>query len=167
MSNMPRSSLLVSALILLLMALLLACGGNGPTERPDPDRATSLPTSSLTPAPATAEATSTPAAALSTPAPTLTIRPTARPPLAQTSPETDKEALIALYNATNGASWDENDNWLTVAPLDEWHGVTTDDNGRIVELVLVGNQLSGCVPSSLQDKLDMSYSDLGDLRFCP
>ena len=87
--------------------------------------------------------------------------------MAQTSPETDKEALIALYNATNGASWDENDNWLTSAPLDEWHGVTTDDNGRIVELVLVGNQLSGCVPSSLQDKLDMSYSDLGDLRFCP
>ena len=34
------------------------------------------------------------------------------------------------------------------------------------EMDLVGNQLSGCVPSSLEDQLDFDVSDLGDLSFC-
>ena len=33
--------------------------------------------------------------------------------LAQTSPETDREALVALYNATGGPNWERNDNWLS------------------------------------------------------
>ena len=33
-----------------------------------------------------------------------------------------------------------------------------------IDLVLDGNKLSGCVPSSLEDQLD--FSDLGDLSFC-
>ena len=28
------------------------------------------------------------------------------------------------------------------------------------------NLLSGCVPSSLEDQLDLDYSDRGDLPFC-
>ena len=33
-------------------------------------------------------------------------------------------------------------------------------------LTLSDNVLSGCVPSSLEDQLDLDYSDLGDLPFC-
>ena len=52
----------------------------------------------------------------------------------QTSPETDREALIALYNATHGADRRKNTNWLSDSPVSEWHGVAIDtDNGRVVK----------------------------------
>ena len=38
---------------------------------------------------------------------------------------------------------------------------------RLKRLHLSGNDLSGCVPSSLPGQLDMRLSDLGDLAFCP
>ncbi len=141
-----------------------------------------------TPAPAataTPEPTPTPA-----PSPTGTPTPTAEIPLAQTSAETDREALVTLYNATDGESWNNNDNWRSDAPIDEWHGVTTGANGRVTELnldsnhltgnippelgnlaslrglQLYGNQLGGCVPISLQDQLDDAYTNLDDLPFC-
>ena len=122
--------------------------------------------------------------------PMSTPRPTAAP-LAQTPPETDREVLVALYNATGGPTWNYGSNWLSDVPISEWEGVTTDDNGRVTQLDLYGNelsgeippelgnladlaflflnenQLSGCVPSSLSGQLDMDDSNLGDLRFCP
>ena len=52
-----------------------------------------------------------------------------------TTPETDREALIALYNATGGPNWSNNTNWLSDAPLDQWHGVTTDGTGRVARLI--------------------------------
>ena len=99
--------------------------------------------------------------------------------------------LIALYNATGGPNWEGNNNWLSDVPISEWEGVTTDDNGRVTQLNLRwnqlsgeipaeldnlanlerlrldGNELSGCVPSSLSGQLNMDDSNLGDLRFCP
>ena len=44
------------------------------------------------------------------------------------SAKTDREALVALYNATDGENWDESNNWLSDAPLGEWEGVTTNDD---------------------------------------
>ena len=69
--------------------------------------------------------------------------------VAQTSAETDREALVALYNATDGENWERNDNWLTDAPIGEWYGVTTDDNGRVTSLNLFGMGLSGELPREL------------------
>ena len=37
---------------------------------------------------------------------------------------------------------------------------------NLTYLDLSGNELSGCVPSSLEDQLNFDYSDLGDLPFC-
>ena len=37
---------------------------------------------------------------------------------------------------------------------------------NLTTLALDFNDLSGCVPSSLEDQLDLSNSDLGDLPFC-
>ena len=34
------------------------------------------------------------------------------------------EALVALYNSTNGPGWANNDNWLTNSAVSTWHGVT-------------------------------------------
>ena len=41
------------------------------------------------------------------------------------------------------------------------------DFANLTRLYLGENQLSGCVPGSLSGQLDMEYSDLGGLRFCP
>ena len=60
---------------------------------------------------------------------------------AEATPETDREALIALYNATDGENWYQNDNWLTGEPLDQWERVNTDDNGRVIELILRGQPI--------------------------
>ena len=62
---------------------------------------------------------------------------------------TDRAALVALYNATGGANWGNNGNWLSNAPMGEWHGVTTDSDGRVTHLDLRSNQLTGEIPAEL------------------
>ena len=61
----------------------------------------------------------------------------------------DRAALVALYNATGGPSWVNSDNWLTDAPLRDWHGVDTDDAGRVVGVEFLANTLSGPLPAEL------------------
>ena len=62
---------------------------------------------------------------------------------------TDREVWVALYRATDGDNWLNNENWLTNAPIDSWHGVTTDSSGRVIELNLSFNQLNGTIPLEL------------------
>ena len=64
---------------------------------------------------------------------------------------TDRAALVTLYNATDGANWANNDNWLSNAPMGEWRGVTTDSDGRVTRLDLPYNQLTGGIPVELGD----------------
>ena len=65
---------------------------------------------------------------------TASARPTATPTRAQSDP--DRAVLVALYHSTGGASWDANTNWLSDRPIGEWHGVTTNSNGRVIESVI-------------------------------
>ena len=60
-----------------------------------------------------------------------------------------RDALVALYNATNGPGWKNNENWLSEAPLDLWHGVSRDCDGSLNRLGLRDNQLGGPIPSEL------------------
>ena len=71
--------------------------------------------------------------------------------LAQGSVAEDKAALEALYDATDGSNWTTSTNWKTSEPLSEWHGVTTDADGRVTQLSLIGNGLSGTIPAELGD----------------
>ena len=61
----------------------------------------------------------------------------------------DRSALEALYDATDGANWRSNDNWKTDEPLGQWFGVTTDSAGRVTDLRLDTNELSGTIPDQL------------------
>lgn len=69
-----------------------------------------------------------------------TRRPS-RPPCSMA--QTDRQALVAFYNATDGAAWANNENWNTNAALFRWYGVKVNTNGRVVELRLEGNNLRG------------------------
>ena len=71
--------------------------------------------------------------------------------LAQGSVADDKAALETLYDATDGSNWTTNTNWKTDEPLSAWHGVTTDTDGRVTQLSLHGNELSGAIPAALGD----------------
>ena len=61
----------------------------------------------------------------------------------------DRAALVALYNATGGANWGRNRNWLSNAPMWQWPGVITDSDGRVTKLNLYSNQLTGEIPAEL------------------
>ena len=63
--------------------------------------------------------------------------------------EEDREALVALYEATAGDDWTDNTNWLSDEPLSEWHGVTVAQNGRVAEMDLRSNGLTGEIPVEL------------------
>ena len=69
-----------------------------------------------------------------------------------------RAALTALYNSTDGPNWDNNENWLSDKPLEEWNGVTTNSDGEVIGITLFWNGLSGQLPAALGD-----LSNLGKL----
>ena len=81
-------------------------------------------------------------------------------PIAPGTPEGDRAALVALYHATNGPNWANNDNWLTNAPLDEWYGVWTGHDGRVSALLLSENLLEGRFPTEIDSLTGLERLDL-------
>jgi len=68
----------------------------------------------------------------------------------------ERAALLALYDATNGAAWTNKTNWGGAAGTEcTWFGVTCSD-GHVLELQLPNNNLVGPLPAQL--------GDLGSLR---
>ena len=65
----------------------------------------------------------------------------------EVAPAQDRAALWVLYLQTDGPNWTDNTNWFSFnnAPLSEWHGVSTDEQGRVEELRLSANGLTGTI----------------------
>ena len=61
----------------------------------------------------------------------------------------DRDIMVALYEATRGRGWTNSDGWLTDVPLGEWYGVDVNGDGQVVRLHLEGNNLSGPLPTEL------------------
>ena len=74
-------------------------------------------------------------------------------------PAVERDALIALYNATDGPNWSINTNWNTAAPVDTWFGVTVAA-GTVTELRLNLNGLSGFIPPEIGDLINLTLLDL-------
>ena len=62
--------------------------------------------------------------------------------------EKEQDALIALYNATDGGNW-EFGQWTNRDVYPYWFGVVVDDQGYVTELNLQGNNLVGKIPYKL------------------
>ena len=74
--------------------------------------------------------------------------------------EEDRTVLEALYDATGGTGWTDNTNWKTSAPLDDWHGVTTDADDRVSRLDLSWNELTGPMPVDLGSLVNLQSLEL-------
>ena len=76
----------------------------------------------------------------------------------------DRAALVALYNATDGPNWANNTNWLTNQPIGQWHGVDVDDSGGVVRLYLGFNELTGPIPGELGNLSNLESLNLSNNR---
>jgi len=74
---------------------------------------------------------------------------------------TDREALVALYEATDGDNWINNDNWLSDAPLGSWYGVAKFDDRGVIGLTLSENGLRGSIPPELGNLANLDLLKLG------
>lgn len=79
----------------------------------------------------------------------------------------EREALIALYKATDGDNWKNNDNWCSDKPLSEWYGVSVWGE-HVRGLNLSVNNLTGNLPQSFTDlaQLEYLYLDNNELTGC-
>ncbi len=88
------------------------------------------------------------------------------------TPDPDRDALVALYEATGGENWTNNKGWLTEESLGDWYGVGVDERRRVVSLILTDTLpdskfgLKGDLPSELSGlselvMLDLRRNDLG------
>ena len=77
----------------------------------------------------------------------------------------DRIALATLYLTTHGDGWNRKTNWLTEAPLSDWHGVITDSAGRAIDLKLGANNLKGELPAKLglMQELRVLHLEFNDL----
>ena len=72
----------------------------------------------------------------------------------------ERAALVALYEATDGANWRRQDNWLTDLSITNWYGVQTDQQGHVTGLFLENNGLRGNLPD-LSALKSLASLDLG------
>ena len=73
--------------------------------------------------------------------------------------QVERQALAGLHEMTGGPSWSNRMAWGTEAPLGDWHGVATED-GRVVEVALPANGLSGPLPAEIANLLKLTALDL-------
>ena len=77
-------------------------------------------------------------------------------------PLTEREVLLRLYRATGGTegAWEDDTNWGSASPLEEWYGVFVDESGKVDSLFLTGNGLVGTCPESLGQLTKLTALDL-------
>jgi hypothetical protein len=64
-------------------------------------------------------------------------------------PQIERDALVALYNSTDGANWTTKTRWLGAAGTEcHWYGVTCS-SGFVSRILLPYNSLSGSIPAEL------------------
>lgn len=92
-------------------------------------------------------------------------------PLEGAIPASERAALIALYNSTNGDGWTKKSGWKT-APLagdgfaavgteGNWYGVLAGE-GKVLQINLDSNNLTGSLPSELGNFPNLQQLNLND-----
>lgn len=75
-------------------------------------------------------------------------------------PQTERDALMALYNSTDGPNWLDNTNWGTGNPVSTWYGITVENiegNDHVTWLNLPNNGLVGILPPELVNLTELTF----------
>lgn len=73
--------------------------------------------------------------------------------------EVERLALAEFHELTGGTSWENRGGWVGETDVGGWYGVTSE-GGRVVELSLPDNGLSGPLPSELANLGELRVADL-------
>ena len=75
-------------------------------------------------------------------------------------PQAECEALVQLYNSTDGPNWTNNTDWLQTNTPCNWYGVACT-GANVYILALGGNHLNGSIPASIGNLTSLGYLPLG------
>lgn len=73
--------------------------------------------------------------------------------------QNDSLLLVDFYNSLSGPEWDST--WNLNEPINIWYGVRTNEEGRVVDLSLLNNNLDGEIPPSLVNLTSLQLLSLG------
>ena len=73
--------------------------------------------------------------------------------------KTECQALLDLYNSTDGPNWSNKSGWNETDTPCSWFGITCN-NGRLTDLFLEKNGLNGTLPNSLGNLSNLTYLNL-------
>lgn len=74
-------------------------------------------------------------------------------------PQVERDALMALYNSTDGPNWTNNTNWGTASPVSTWYGIKVESfNGiyRVTWINVPSNNLTGTLPQELGNLTELT-----------
>ena len=80
-------------------------------------------------------------------------------PVKEVNRQTDSLALVAIYNAADGANWKESRRWTLEKPIDTWPGIKLDEDGRVVEMSITNGTVTTVdweIPAELADLTELS-----------
>ena len=62
--------------------------------------------------------------------------------------QADSLILVEVYNQLDGPNWNNPENWLTDAPLEEWEGIRIF-NDRVIDLAIISQNPTGPFPEQI------------------
>ena len=161
MAIVAANSLIAPYTLTAGQSLQIPGAGSYPTTTPTTG-ATSTPTLTRTPT-ATATATATTTATATSTATATPLAFTSCASIVGLTQPADCEALVALYNGTNGASWTNRTGWLATNAPCSWYGVACT-SGRVTQLALGNNNLNGTLPTQLGNLTSLTALNLASNR---
>jgi hypothetical protein len=74
-------------------------------------------------------------------------------------PQSERDALIAIYNNLGGPNWTHNDNWLGPEGMEgQWWGVVLNDDVTHVKMLsLSSNNLAGTMPPEVANFMELDW----------